>query len=372
MTQKGKFQILSYYIENNLIFYKSINNHKKLIAFTLFRIKSISTILPKILHLLTNELISYFSIQINTDEEKFLLICLENENRANIKKLFLIIKNKIKSEDQFEILTKNELEINFLKIFNNNIENTSRLRKYDDDSLLLNYRDKQIKISFYNLCLNLIEKKKSFINNLIRVLNNFNQESNLIFNFKTNNSNEILLNSYVIIFMKKETSKSLISKDLNSFFEATILKKQVINIEDIGYILWRLPISNLFFNYENLIELFEFNSPSISMKFTNYLEEKLVDKNIPFLKLNQNMMIINRKVLFIINARIEIDYIKKIIDEYYSKYFIYLVIIYEKEYQKLLKIKDISLLNCLTILNGSEFYDFNFKLLENDVKLENS
>lgn len=371
MTQKGKFQILSYYIENNLIFYKSINNHKKLIAFTLFRIKSISTILPKILHLLTNELISYFSIQINTDEEKFLLICIENENRANIKKLFLIIKDKIKSEDQFEILTKHELEINFLKIFNKNIENNSRLRKYDD-SILLNYRDKQIKISFYNLCLNLIEKKISFINNLIRVLNNFNQESNLIFNFKTNNSNEILLNSYLIIFMKKETSKSLLSKDLNSFFEATILKKQVISIEDIGYILWRLPISNLYFNYENFTELFEFKSQSISLIFTNYLEEKLVEKNIPFLKLNQNMMIINRKVLFIINARIEIDYIKKIIDEYYSKYFIYLVIIYEKQYQKLLNIKDISLLNCLTILNGSEFYDFNFELLENDVRLENS
>ena len=68
MTRKGKFQLLSYLIDENLIYYKSLNKNKKIIAFAMFETIKINSVIPTLNQFLKKRIIKYYTIQLNTLE----------------------------------------------------------------------------------------------------------------------------------------------------------------------------------------------------------------------------------------------------------------------------------------------------------------
>jgi len=359
MTKKGKFRILSYLIEDELIFYKSLNNSRKIIAFTLLEIKDHNLILPKLFEFLIEESISYFSFQFNKANELLLLICIENDKRGNIKNLFMIIKEKLNFQNSIKILKDNELEDRFLKIFNNKLKFNSKLKKQENE-ITFQENKQNFKINYFKINLDSITKKKLFINSFFKVLEDFSQGGTLIFSFKINKNYQSVLTCYLINIIKNEELNNLFCEEMNNFYGDKLLTKITLDISDLGNILWRLPIEKSYQFYADFSELFEKYYPSKILDFISLLEEKLLEMKTSFIKLNQNMLIIKRKILFIINFKVDLNYLKKIIDRYYSKYYIYLVIINQREYQRLSKVKKINMLNGLKIMNKSEFIDFKF------------
>jgi hypothetical protein len=372
MTQKGKYQILSYLIDDDLIFYKSINKNKKLIAFSLLKVKSLHKVLQKLFDLLSNDMISYFSFQIDIYQAKILIFCIESINRANIKNLFRIIKKELISNNSLEILNGNELEKHYINILDYTIKPDARLKKNNEKTLTLENNEKSVKIKYFKLNLTSIPQKESFITSFTKILENFKMRARIVFNFKINKNYQIIFAAYLIILIDKEEKISNFLKEVNNFYENLLLSREELNLEDLAYILWRLPVIDSYYNFNDLSAFFNDDYESKSIKISSYLIDKCRENGIPFLKINENMILVNKKILFIMNIQIDINYIKSIIDKFYSKYFLYFVIIKEKEFEKLLQVKDIKKLDELKILDKSKFYEFDFNIIRKGIELENS
>ena len=60
MVKKGKFKLLSYVIEDQLIFYKSLNKNKKILAFSIIEAESFFPLLQILSDFLRKRFIKYF------------------------------------------------------------------------------------------------------------------------------------------------------------------------------------------------------------------------------------------------------------------------------------------------------------------------
>jgi hypothetical protein len=70
MPKKGKYQLLSYLVNRYLIFYKSLNRNKKIVAFAMFEANSLNKTIPILNEFLKKRFIQSYSIQLNTLQEK--------------------------------------------------------------------------------------------------------------------------------------------------------------------------------------------------------------------------------------------------------------------------------------------------------------
>ncbi|MFX1339923.1 MAG: hypothetical protein ACFFDK_15030, partial [Promethearchaeota archaeon] len=61
MVKKGKFKLLSYVIEDQLIFYKSLNRNKKILAFSIIEVESFFPLLQILKDYLEKRILKYFS-----------------------------------------------------------------------------------------------------------------------------------------------------------------------------------------------------------------------------------------------------------------------------------------------------------------------
>ncbi|MFX1391831.1 MAG: hypothetical protein ACFE9Z_17335, partial [Promethearchaeota archaeon] len=131
MTKKNKYRLFSYFIENHLIYYKSLKK-KKIIAFAIFEyldFKSLDSILNDFLR---KRIIHYFSIQIDIDEknEKIFLLNFEDYKKENIIKSFNIIKQFLTEiEKPIKFLKDQSLEKKFLAIFLQDINSSTSISK---------------------------------------------------------------------------------------------------------------------------------------------------------------------------------------------------------------------------------------------------
>lgn len=355
--KKGKFELLSYFREEYLIFYKSKNNNKQFIAFSIIVIDSIHSVFSKIIHFLNQRLFDSFSYQINKDNKDILLICFKDETQSNIVKCFNIIFEKGLKNGHNHVLKDQKLEKTFL---NSIIEPlTPKLSlKESSDSLLVKSDKVEKRLFCYTINFNMItQDNNSFISNFINIISNLNEKGKFLFHFRINNKNKIVFFPIYIEILNGNLDRSNDYEKFNNFFNCNLLELIPLKISHFGLLLWKLPVKENSYNLSEFVQIFEKREDNIFFK----LEENLIKKGLDFIKINNKMYLIKKKILFIIISNMNPMFIKKIIERYYKKYFILILFLHKEDYLNLKEeIKNINNLRFLKVMNKEEFKKLNY------------
>ncbi|MBA7586417.1 hypothetical protein ES708_28415 [subsurface metagenome] len=81
---------------------------------------------------------------------------------------------------------------------------------------------------------------------------------------------------------------------------------------------------------------------------------------------------IEDKILFLIFKDFHREDILRLLEKFYSRYFIIILILNQDEYKKLLDVNKIKFLENLKTLNYMDFVKLNFSVLKNENALKNS
>lgn len=377
MGKKGKYRLLSYLVDEHLIFYKNLINPKKFIAFTFIEVKKFYPLISILSKFLIEKYIKYFSIQLNTRDKnkKIVVINFEDIEKDRITKSFNIVYETLNKDGiLIKFLRNNDLEKEFLAILLNGFESNIHISK-NSDSILIKDNKNPRRLDFYRINLERIDEKTSFIYCFLNIINNYNRSGFLIFHIKVDFSDNIKILSYFVEESKLYEDVNSIEKNVNPFFNIVLLEKLKINIKDLFKFLWRLGISDNFYLLEDLKDLFlseDQNTLSELMSFNSKFELNLLNNQIEFKRLSKHLIFIEQWCIFLVLTLLDSNLIRKIIEHYHSKYFIYILILNEKEYDKLFEIKELKLLKKIKIMHPDEFSTFNFKTLKNSSYLENS
>ena len=101
--------------------------------------------------------------------------------------------------------------------------------KHGESILVLNNSDSFL-LSFYYIDFDYLENKNSFINNFIKVINNFEREGYLNFNFRIDNNEEIKFSPYFVENIIKSDDSFNTENSVNNFFNYNVLKRQNLKI----------------------------------------------------------------------------------------------------------------------------------------------
>jgi hypothetical protein len=378
MVKKGKFKLLSFLVENQLVYYKSLNKNKKLVAFSIIETNNLLKIIPVLNELLKKRFLLYYSIQINIPKKRRKLVLLNfiGNDKNRIVKFFSLIHQQISDCDKDAKFLKNRyLKRQFLHIISNKINvdiNTMKL----GDSLILKHDEDLKFLHFYQINCLFIENKSVSLHNLLKLLNNFNRKGFLIFNIKVNNKEELKYHAYFIDIKYEQNNNSLdIKKEVNSLFNCELFKNIELNSKLLYSILWRVNISEIYYNLENGVNLFlslgQFNFQKLS-KFNTQFEKALKLNQINFHRLNRNLLMIEDKILFLIFKDFHHEDILRLIEKFYSRYFIIILILNQDEYKKLLDFNKIKFLENIKTLNYMDFMKLNLSVMKNEYVLKNS
>ena len=365
MVKKGKYRLFSYLIENHLIYYKSLKLNNKLIAFALVEYSNFKSIEPILDALLRNRVIKYYSIQIEINEkrEKILLLNFEDHQKENIIKSFNIVRqNLVEIEKSDKFLKEKILEKNFLTIFFQDINSSTSISK-TTEVITISVENKLKSFDFFSIDLNSIKKRNSFIVNFINLVKNLGRRGFLIFNFQIENNDIKISAYYVDIYENIKTSLNFEDK-INNFFHYNLIKRQNIKIHSIFSYIWRLGISNTYFFLSDFYELFFPQKDTYSQELfdtNNQIEKNLLSNKIEYLRLSTNLLLIENSYLFIILENLNSQYIHRILRDHYPKYFIYILILDELGYKKLLKMNSIKLIESIKVVHPEEIQKLNFQ-----------
>jgi hypothetical protein len=378
MVKKGKFKLLSFLVENQLVYYKSLNKNKKLVAFSIIETNNLLKIIPVLNELLKKRFLLYYSIQINIPKKRRKLILLNfiGNDKNRIVKFFSLIYQQISDCDKDAKFLKNRyLKRQFLHIISNKINVDINTMKLGDSLILKHDEDLQF-LHFYQINCLFIENKSVSLHNLLKLLNNFNRKGFLIFNIKVNNKEELKYHAYFIDIKYEQNNYSLdIKKEVNSLFNCELFKNVELNSKLLYSILWRANISEIYYNLENGVNLFlslgQFNFQKLS-KFNTQFEKALKLNQINFHRLNRNLLMIEDKILFLIFKDFHHEDILRLIEKFYSRYFIIILILNQDEYKKLLDFNKIKFLENIKTLNYMDFMKLNLSVMKNEYVLKNS
>ncbi|MFX0080135.1 MAG: hypothetical protein ACFE94_00110 [Candidatus Hodarchaeota archaeon] len=369
MIKKGKFQLLSYLVDEYLIYYKSLNKNKKLIAFAIFEAVAINPFIAALNQLLKKRYIQYYTIQLNIlgNINNIFLVNFEEIKKERIIKAFHELQQKLVEENkQYKILRNSKLERKFLEPIIKNMDSNVSLMKHGESILVLN-NDKSYLLDFYYIDFNYLEKKDTFINNFIKIINNYDREGYLILNFKIDNNEEIKFSPYFVEYITKTDDSFKIENNINTFFNHNLLKRYNLKIKEIFIYLWRLGISNGVFplKYLNLSSTTKNqNTLTRLVKFNQELEQNLLKYQLEYIRFSKNLLFIEEKFLFIILTKLDSDYIQKIIEKHHSKYFIYITILSKKELEKLVNITNLKSLHNIQVLNSNEIVNLDYNIFK--------
>lgn len=370
MVKKGKFKLLSYVIEDQLIFYKSLNKNKKILAFSIIETESFFPLLQILSDFLRKRFIKYFSIQLKIHEEnkKIFLLNFEEINKNEINKLYNLVYQKVNNnKNQLTFLKKASLEKMFLNIFNKKDTSNLSISKSQDSILIKNHKFSTI-YNFYTLNLNRVQTKSSFIHNFVNLASSFNINGYLIFNFRPNLDNTINIAPYFVEFNNNINPNENIDHKINDFYNYELLLKQKLELARFFNFLWRFDIFNNNISFNDFSELFIESSEQYDfhdlIKFNSQFETNLLKQKLRFKRLNRNLIIIEQNVLFYSASILDSKLILKILKRYYSKFNIFLLILNDSEYDKLLKINKIDLLNNVEVLDSDKFTKLDFKVFK--------
>ena len=371
MTKKGKFQLLSYLVDENLIYYKSLNKNKKLIAFAMFETVIINPIINVLNQFLRKRYIQYYTIQLNMLENNgnIFLLNFEEIKKENIIKIFNDIQQKLDEENiNVRFFKNSKLERKFLEPIIKNANSKVSIMKHDESILVLNNSDSFL-FDFYFIDFDYLENKDSFVNNFIKVINNFEREGYLIFNFKIDSNEEIKFSPYFVEKIIKSDDLFNTEKNVNAFFNYNVLKSHDLKIREIFNFLWRLGISNDFFPLKYLNSLFitkNQNDLTSLLKFNKVIEHNLLNYQLDYIRLSKNLIFIEEKFLILVLTKLDSEYIQKIIEKHHLKYFIYITILSKKELEKLVNITNFKSLHNLQVLNSDEILNLDFSIFRNN------
>jgi hypothetical protein len=364
MVKKGKYQLLSYLVDEELIFYKSLNRNKKLVAFAIFETSSFNPLITNLNELLKKRILHYYSVQLNTFEKNRNLILLnfEESKKENALKTFNgIHQNLMENNTNITFLKNSQLEKAFLEPILKDLNSRVSLWK-KSESIQVSNNINSFNLNFYKMNLNKLENKDGFIENFLKISETFNRKGFLILNFKLDYNDEIKISTYFSEFIYKNDDIFNTEKNYNDFFNSNFLNKQEIKIKEIFNCLWRLGISNGHSPLKNLNQLFmKKNQNGISklINFNNQFEQNLLEKRFDFIRLSKNLVLIKQKHLFLVFPKLESKILQRIIKKYKSKYIIHILILNKIEYKKLVDISHVKSLNNIQILNPDEIMDYN-------------
>ena len=363
MSRKGKFNLLSFLIEEKLIFYKSINKTKKLIAFSILSSKNIPKVLVNLNKMLKKRLIKSYSIQIQTNSKSKgrILLYFEDQEKERILTTFNLIHQKLNTEiKSLRFFKKGNLKREFFNIFSNKITPQSDVI-IDKESIRIQYNHKSLFIKCYQIKINLIHDRIEFIPTLIQILNNLNSYGFLIFDVRINNFNEINLNSYFLSITKKEKDHdSNLENEINSLYESPIFKAINVKLRSFYKILWRKAIGIEFSVMKDLLDFFliysvyDFQNSSL---FINQLQKMFKLNQIEVHKLNSNLLLHDeQKALYLILNNADMKLVEKVITEYKATHKIYLMNLSPKvsnnsDLNKIESIQNLQLLTLKDIIN---------------------
>ncbi len=364
MTKKGKFKLLSYFIDGYLIYYKSFNKNEKIIAFSIGIIDSISSIFSNLKHFLSLRFINYFSFQFQYLNKTLLILCFEDYSQTKILRYFNTIYEECASLNNLEFLKNKELEKEFLNSLIKDFNSKISLKEVSN-SLLLKSKKVSRELYLYNINLDLLNKKKFFLKSILSFSKNLDYQGIFIFHFNMDKKNQIIFYPYVIEILNEEKNKPIYEVEINNFYNYELLEKESLTCKNFGFILWRLPINPNYYYLKDYSVIFDKNNKSID--FDGLIKRTFVKNNIKFLEINNKMLVIKNNILFIYLLDVNLLFIKKIIEKYYKNYKIFILIINSYEFEKLNKnIKNLNSLKNLKIINLGQF-----KKMVNELSKEN-
>ncbi|MFX0046853.1 MAG: hypothetical protein ACFE8G_01670 [Candidatus Hermodarchaeota archaeon] len=220
-----------------------------------------------------------------------------------------------------------------------------------------------------------MQKEKISLHNLLKALNNLNQKGHLIFNIKANNMGKIVSNAYFVDNRREKNLKSLdIEEEINMLFNCDIFKKSVMPLNRLYCVLWRANLSEIFYDItldSNIfLSLSQFNFQDLS-KFCAQFEKSLCINQIAFHRLKSNLYFVEEKFLFLILDIYNPLEISSILEKFFSKYYLYILILNMNEYNELITSTEIKLLENIKTLNFEDFIKFNISSLKNKYILKN-
>lgn len=369
VNKKGKFRLLSYLVDTNLIYYRSINREKKFLAFALFELSNNYQIEKTLQDFIKRGLILFYSIEINIvyPEQIVYLFCITDNNKSEIFKNFNLISFKLNQITPSINFFKNEtLEKEFLKILsldnnkNSLICNTTGSLRVKDDSRIKT-------LNCYMINYDKIGEADDIIYQFINYLGSLERFGYLILNFQLINE-RISVEIYYIDYIDDLNPQffDLVSA-VNEFFNIELLYQFNLEIKKLFSLLLRnrltkntnyfqdtSKIHNLeyYYNYKNLLD------------FTHEFKELLEANEIQFHQLNKNLYFLEQSTLVIILVTVRFKFLLNILKKFRSKFNLLLIILNDKGYDDLLKMEKINTIPNLKIINYEEFCHFDLKSLK--------
>ena len=378
MVKKGKFKLLSFLLESYLIYYKSINKNNKFIAFSILECDNFLRIIKPLNEFLLNKYMFYYSIQLNIPQKRktIIIISFIGENKSNIDKFFNLIKEQINNIDKSVSFLKNrKLKRHFLHVLSNNIDGRANSMK-QPKSLVLKYGDNLKFIQIHQINCDNLKNQMIPLHSLLKALKNFNQKGYMVFNVRTNNRQKIITNAYFLDIKHDVDSNAInIDKEINQLYNCELFKKSNLNISNIYRILWRVNVSDNFYPINHdagiFFSLSHFNFKDIS-KFNTQFVKNLQLNKLDYYRLKPNLFFIEEKILFLILEDNNFKDIKKLLEHFFSQYFIFILILNQKEYRKLIESNEVGLLDNLKILNFKDFVMLDFLEMTKENLLKNT
>lgn len=368
MTKKAKFKLSSFLVEDFLIYFKSINKNQKLNAFAIALVSDFQEILSHLILMLRKRYLNYFSVQINIMEkrEDLIIINFYHENKDGIIRSFHNVYEYMNKKGKIKLFYKNEiLQNKFLELLTKDLNSQIKLIK-QSNTLLIKSQNKTKAFRLYELHYN-NDNRSILVSNFINYLIDSEIGGCFLLNFQFDDYDNIITRSlYINVNETIQEDETKIEEEINEFFDRELIKNIKLDLNDIFSILWRKPL--------NINKLMFSKLPDWGIKcedkfnireIVNEFEFSLKEKNINFQKINSFLFFVEQNKIFLIIKEADIGHISKILNKYYSKYKIIILIIEEKEYDKLNKIEKISQLEDLEIMDMSIFSQFNYTTLKN-------
>jgi hypothetical protein len=166
-----------------------------------------------------------------------------------------------------------------------------------------------------------------------------------------------------------------IEDEVNNLFKCELFKKSVIHLNRLYCILWRANISEIFYNLTQDADIFlslsQYNFQDLS-KFSIQFDKVLRLNQIEFHIFKPNLFFIEDKILFLILKVYNPVEISRILEKFFSKYYIFILILDMDEYKKLIQSNKIRSLENIKTLNFKDFIKFNISNMKNEYILKNS
>jgi hypothetical protein len=370
-NKKGKFRLLSYLIDDHLIYYKSANKGNKMFAFSLFQLSNYFPIGKSLQDFLKRGILFFYSVEINIYYPNKILhiLCFKSEKKDEIFKNLNLIIHKLKKLDKsITFFRDNRLESEFLKILSlDKIKNP--LITDISGSILVKKNSTITVLDFYIINNFELNDSSEAIYDFINYAISIKRTGYLIYNFRLID-NKVSTEIYYVDFSDNETLKiSNFELEVNEFLKIDFINKFKLDLKQLFFPLWRYSLSNkqkplgdiskvlhfkYYYDYKNLLT------------FNDKFKEMLKYNGIKFHQLNQNLFLVEKKTLVIILADKKFQFVLDIMKKYLSDYTILLIILNKKGYEEIIKMDNINKIPNLKVLDYDEFCKYDLKSLKND------